>query len=220
MDLNEVVQNRRSIRAFLPDPVPRELVTRLVDLARWAPSWGNTQPWEVVVADGRKAEQLADAFEAEARKGEGPRPDITMPAEFPPPYKDRYVGLGRSLFSAMGIERGDKDARFQHYINMYRFFGAPACVYFTIDGTLNEPYSCLDIGSLGTTMCYAAHQEGIGSIYLAASSHFPDIIKKTLDIPETKKIVIGIAIGYPHPSAPASLFRSDRQSVEDILRFA
>ena len=62
MDLIEVVQNRRSIRAFLPDPVPRELVTKVVDLARWAPSWGNTQPWEVVVADGEKAVQLADAF--------------------------------------------------------------------------------------------------------------------------------------------------------------
>ncbi|MFO7785027.1 MAG: nitroreductase [Thermodesulfobacteriota bacterium] len=219
MDLKEVLQNRRSVRAFLPDPVPRDLIARVMDLARWSPSWGNTQPWEVVVADGEKAMRLADAFEAEAKKGEKPRPDITMPGDFPSPHKDRYVGLGRDLFSSMGIERGDKEARSRHYINMYRFFGAPACVYFTVDGALNEPYACLDIGSIGTTMCYAAHQEGLGTIYLAASSHFPDIIKKTLDIPETKKVVIGIAMGYPHPSAPASLFRSERLSVEDILRF-
>ncbi|MFP3927272.1 MAG: nitroreductase [Desulfobacteraceae bacterium] len=220
MDFNEVVKNRRSIRAFLPDPVPRETITRLVDLARWVPSWGNTQPWEIVVADGEKAKSLADAFEAEAKKGEKPRPDIEMPLEFPSPHKDRYVGLGRELLTSMGIERGDKEARNQHYINMYRYFGAPACVYFTIDGALNEPYACLDIGSIGTTMCCAAYQEGLGTIYLAASSHFPDIIKKTLDIPDTKKVVIGIAIGYPHPSAPASLFRSSREPVEEILRFA
>ncbi len=220
MDLIEAVQNRRSIRAFLPDPVPRALVTKVVDLARWAPSWGNTQPWEVVVADGEKAVQLADAFEAEARKGEGPRPDIAMPGEFPSPYKERYFGLGKSLFTAMGIERGDKDARFRHYINMYHFFGAPACVYFIIGGALNEPYSCLDIGSIGTTMCYAAHQEGLGTIYLAHAAHFPDIIKKTLDIPAEKKVVVGIAIGYPHPAAPGSLFRSERESVESVLRFA
>jgi nitroreductase len=191
-----------------------------VDLARWVPSWGNTQPWEIVVADGEKAKSLADAFEAEAKKGEKPRPDIEMPLEFPSPHKDRYVGLGRELLTSMGIERGDKEARNQHYINMYRYFGAPACVYFTIDGALKEPYACLDIGSIGTIMCCAAYQEGLGTIYLAASSHFPDIIKKTLDIPDTKKVVIGIAIGYPHPSAPASLFRSSREPVEEILRFA
>jgi len=220
MDLNEAVRNRRSIRAFLPDPVPREIITRLVDLARWGPSWGNTQPWEIVVADGDKARHLAQAFEAAAKKGETPRPDIIMPEDFPAPAKDRYVGVGKALFSSLGIERGDREARFQHSINMYRYFGAPACVYFTIDGALNEPYACLDIGSIGTTLCYAAHQEGLGTIYLAASAHFPDIIKKILDIPVTKKVVVGIAMGYPHPSAPASLFRSDREPVANILRFA
>jgi nitroreductase len=220
MEFTDAVTGRRSIRAFLPDPVPRDLITKIVDIARWSPSWGNTQPWEIVVADGDKARQLAEAFEAEIKSGASPRSDIAMPVEFAAPYKDRYTGLGKSLFSKMGIERGDKEARFQHYINMYRFFGAPACVYFVIDGGLNEPYSCLDTGSIGTTLCYAAHQEGLGTIYLAASMHYPDIIRKTLDIPDTKKIVIGIAIGYPHPTAPASLFRSERESVENILRFA
>jgi nitroreductase len=220
MEFNEIVKGRRSVRAFLPDPVPRDLIKKIVDTARWSPSWGNTQPWEIVVADGDKARQLADAFEAEIKSGAGPRSDISMPIEFASPHKDRYVGLGKALFSSMGIERGDKEARFNHYINMFRFFGAPACIYFTIDGALNEPYSCLDIGSIGTTVCCAAYQEGLGTIFLAASMHYPDIVKKTLDIPDSKKVVIGIAIGYPHPTEPASLFRSERESLDNILRFA
>ncbi len=219
MELNNAVQGRRSIRAFLPDPVPREKVLKAAEIARWAPSWGNTQPWEMVVADGDKVRQLADAFSEESAKSE-PRPDISMPAGFPDPHKVRYVGLGKALFDAMGIQRGDKDARKQHYTNMYRFFGAPAVVYFVIDARLNEPYSCLDIGSIGTTFCYAAFQEGLGTIYLAASMHFPDIVRRVLEIPAEKKVVIGIAIGYPHPDAPASLFRSSRESVQSILRFA
>lgn len=220
MDLNEVIQGRRSIRAFLPDPVPREIITKIGDMARWSPSWGNTQPWEIIVADGQKVQQLADEFEAAGRKEEARRPDIAMPGTFVSPHRDRYVGLGKALLTSLGIERGDKSARFQHSMNMYRFFGAPACIYLTIDGALNEPYSCLDIGSIGTTLCYLAYQEGLGTIYLAASTHFPDIIKRTLNIPDTKKVVIGIAVGYPHPSAPASLFRSEREPVENILRFA
>jgi nitroreductase len=220
MELTDCILNRRSIRAFLPDPVPRDTLTGIVEVARWAPSWGNTQPWEIVIADGEKAKALADAFEEEAKQGKPPRPDIDMPVKFEDPYLARYMGLGKALFEAMGIERGDKEARQQHYINMYRFFGAPACVYLTFDSSLNVPYACLDIGSIGTTLCYAAYEQGLGTIFLAASMHFPDIVRNVLNIPETKKVPIGIAIGTPHPDAPASLFRSGRESVESVMRFA
>ena len=220
MNLNDAVLSRRSVRAFLPDPVPREKISKIVELARWAPSWGNIQPWEIVVADGEKAKLLAEAFVAESKNGVIPRPDITMPVDYPAIHKERYVSLGRALFTEMGIAREDKQARIEHYLNMYRFFGAPAVIYLTIDGGLNEPYACLDMGSIGTTICYAAVQEGLGTIYMAASMHYPDIARKILHMPEIKKVVIGIAIGTPHPEAPASLFRSQREPVEKIMRFA
>jgi nitroreductase len=221
MELNEIVLGRRSIRAFLADPVPREKVTRSVEIARWAPSWGNTQPWEVVVADGSKVQELARLFMEEAMKGMPPRPDISMPVQFPDePHMKRYRDLGRSLFTAIGIRRDDAQARAQHYLNMYNFFGAPTVVYLLIDGRLNEPYSCLDLGSFGTTFCYAALQEGLGTIYLAASMHFPDIVRKVLELPEDKKVVIGIAVGFPNPDAAGGLFRSERDPIENTLRFA
>jgi nitroreductase len=220
MELIEAVHGRRSIRAFLPEPVPRDKIVKIVEAAQWAPSWGNTQPWEVVVADGEKAARLAEVFVAEAMKGAPPRPDIPMPVEFADPYKKRYMGLGRDLLTFLGIAREDQDGRIQHYLNMYRFFGAPAVVYLVIDGGLNEPYSCLDIGSFGTTLCYAAVQEGLGTIYLAAAMHFPDIVKNVLDISAHKKVVIGIAIGRPHPDAPGAIFRSGRAPLDEILRFA
>ena len=75
MESNEAMERRRSIRAFLPDPVPREKIQKIVETARWAPSWGNTQPWEIVIADGEKAGQLARALEAEGKKG--PIQDLT-----------------------------------------------------------------------------------------------------------------------------------------------
>ncbi len=220
MELNDAVLGRRSIRAFLSNPVPREKITRIVEMARWAPSWGNTQPWEVVAADGEKAQELARLFTEEGKKGSPPRPDIEMPVDFPDQHKKRYMELGRTLFTKMGIARGDDETRKQHRLNMYGFFGAPAVVYMFIDPRLNVPYSCLDIGSFGTTLCYAALQEGLGTIYLAASMHFPDIVRRVLSVSEEKKLVIGIAIGFPHPDAPASLFRSEREPVEKILHFA
>lgn len=220
MELNDAVHGRRSIRAFLPDPVPRESIMKIVDLARWAPSWGNIQPWELVVADGEKTQQLVNALVKEVQSGAPPRSDIKMPFEYPEKHKNRYVGLGRELFVKMGIAREDKEARAEHYLNMYRLFGAPAVIYLTIDGELNEQYACFDVGSMGTTLCYAAFQEGLGTIYIAATMHYPDLVKSILNIPESKKLVIGIAIGKPHPDAPASLFRSNREPVENIVTFA
>ena len=103
---------------------------------------------------------------------------------------------------------------------MYAFFGAPTIIYLAIDGNLNVPYSCLDIGSIGVTICYTAMEYGLGTIFLAASVHFPDIVKQVLDIPKGKKLVIGIAMGYPDKSKPAAIFRSDRASIESVCRFA
>lgn len=220
MELNDAILSRRSIRVFLPDPIPREKILKIMEVSRWAPSWGNIQPWEIIVADGEKIRLLAEAFVAESKSGAEPRPDIDMPVKYPSVHKERYISLGRALFTEMGIAREDKQARTEHYLNMYRFFGAPAVIYLTIDEGLNEPYACLDIGSIGTTLCYAAVQEDLGTIYLAASMHYPDIVKKILNIPETKKVVIGIAIGTPHSKAPASLFRSPREPVDKIMRFA
>ena len=220
MELNDAVHERRSIRAFLPDPVDRDRLVRMVEVARWAPSWGNTQPWEIVIADGEKTAELAKRFVEEAKKGAFPRPDIEMPLAFPRAHKQRYMELGRDLLTSIGIERHDKEGRLQHYMNMYAFFGAPAVVYFFMDRELSVSYACLDIGSIGTTLCYAAVQEGLGTIYLAASMHYPDIVREVLGVPEEKRLVIGIAVGVPHPDAPASLFRSKREPVEKILRFA
>jgi nitroreductase len=126
MELDQAVLGRRSIRAFLPDPIPRDKIQKIVELARWAPSWGNTQPWEIVVADGEKTRSLAKAFEEELMKGAGPRSDILMPVDFPELHKKRYTGLGRDLLTFLGVARDDSEGRRQHYLNMYKFFGASA----------------------------------------------------------------------------------------------
>lgn len=220
MELEKAILGRRSIRAFLPNPVPREKIRNIVELARWAPSWGNTQPWEIVVVDGEKTSRLADAFVEELLAGKPVTPDLPGPTDFPEGYKSRYTGLGKDLFTHLGIARDDAEGRRQHYINMFRFFGAPSVIYLLMDTRLNVPYTCLDLGSIGTTICYAAFQEGLGTIYLAASMQFPTIVRNVLEIPEEKKVVIGIALGFPHPDAPGALFKSSRVPLEEILRFA
>ena len=106
MKFNDAVLSRRSIRAFLPDPVPREKIIKIIDISRWAPSWGNIQPWEIVVADGEKTKLLAEAFVNESKKGLNPRPDINMPVEYLVDQLGLFFHPRESMRKAMAIFRG------------------------------------------------------------------------------------------------------------------
>ena len=63
MDLIDAIQGRRSIRKYKPDPIPEEVVRKVMEAVRWAPSWANTQCWEVIVArDSKVKSELAGAL--------------------------------------------------------------------------------------------------------------------------------------------------------------
>ena len=217
MDFGKVVTGRRSVRAFKPDPVPRPVLEAILRTALRAPSWGNTQPWEVAILGPGAVKALGEEFVRRSLAGEPGKPDLEMPAEWPEPQKARYGELGRSLFTAMGIDRGDKRARGEHYTNMYRFFGAPNAVYLSLDARLNPYYGTLDLGALAYGICLAAYEAGVGTCTLAASCVYPDVIREKLGIPAGKRIVAGIALGYPDPEHPSARLLSHRD--EGVIRW-
>ncbi|MBS1153602.1 MAG: hypothetical protein H6Q89_5300 [Myxococcaceae bacterium] len=59
MDVRTALHERRSTRDFKPDPVPDELLARVLEDARWAPSWSNTQPYRIAVVSGARKEALS-----------------------------------------------------------------------------------------------------------------------------------------------------------------
>jgi nitroreductase len=63
MDLMEAIKGRRSIRKYKPDPVPEDALQKIMEAVRWAPSWANTQCWElIVVKDPKIKSELATAL--------------------------------------------------------------------------------------------------------------------------------------------------------------
>ncbi|MFZ5994884.1 MAG: nitroreductase [Thermodesulfobacteriota bacterium] len=216
MDIVEAIHNRRSTRAFLPNPVPKTVIENILDAARWAPSWGNTQPWEFLVVGGEALGKIGKDFCCRLAEGAKDNPDISMPAEWDEPYKGRYQQVGKGLFETFGIAREDKAARNAHYQKMYAFFGAPAVIFILMGENLGR-YSLFDCGSVTQTICLLAGREGLGTCVLAAAVRHPDIIRAHLSVPPGKKFVIGIAIGYPDPGSPYNKFRSSRVPLEDII---
>ena len=218
MDVKEAVLARRSIRAFNPEPVPREVLGEIMENALWAPSWGNTQPWRLTLIGGETLEKIKDEYVHMFGKGIATNPDFPMPTEFNVIQKNRYQGLGKGLFRALGIAREDKEKRNSYYEEMMRCLGAPHVIYLHLDQGFN-PYALMDGGIILQTIALLALDQGLGTCFLAQSVRYPGVVRKHSGIPDDQMLVMGMAIGSPIKDHPANLFRSVRGKPEEFLRY-
>lgn len=215
MDVIEAINGRRSVRAFKANPVPKEVLQGIMEATLKAPSWENTQPWEFAVIGGNAMEELKAAVMAKMRAGEKPNLDLPWP-KFTGPYLERAKMDGRRLFQAVGISKEDGQAIMNWRLSMAQFFNAPNGVILYMDASLGE-WSLLDLGIALQTLMVAAWQYGVGTCALAAAVVYPDVLRSLLDIPESKRIIVGLAVGYPDYSSPAVKFRADREPLDALV---
>jgi len=220
MEINEAVKNRRSIRKFLPKGVSEEIIRELIADALWAPSWGNTQPYEFVVATGDVLDRFKKKNREASLSGKKSEPDVPMPEKWPEALKNRYTDVGRSVLTSLSLSREDKTGRMNYYGDMASLFDAPALLLVIVDRDVLLEYAMLDVGLFLQTFKLLAHARGLGTISLAASVTYPQIIRRLFEVPESKKIVIGIALGWPDHEAPVNKFERNRDPVEMFLRWA
>ncbi len=219
MELHEAVRNRRSIRQFLAKSVSEDIIRDIITDTLWSPSWGNTQPWEVVVATGQKLEEFKKKNHEALLAGKEAVTDIPMPQVWPDDYRARYKGLGKSVLGALSIAREDKEARLQHFLKMFGFFDAPAAILVAVDKELSLEYAMLDAGIFLQTFCLLAHDRGLGTCILAAMVSYPEIARELFSIPESKLFVMGTALGWPDPDDPVNCFKRERGSLDEFVRW-
>ena len=219
MELQEAVLGRRSIRQFLPKPVSEEMIKDLIAKSLWSPSWGNTQPWEIVVGAGKSLAEFKKKNRSALLEGRQSTTDIPMPQVFPDRHRLRYKELGKSVLGALEIAREDKQARIDHFARMFALFDAPAVVIFSVEKTLLLEYAMLDVGLILQTFCLLAHDKGLGTCILAAAVTYPEIVREIFSIPETKRLVMGAAIGWPDKNAPVNSFERNRVDQEECVKW-
>jgi len=220
MTLEEAIRGRRSIRKFRRDPIPEEVLREILDQVRWAPSWGNTQPWEFVVLTGDALEEYRTTKRHKMMvAGDAFSPDIPMPEVWPEPLKKRYIETGKIVLTAMGIAREDKEGRNRLYENMALLFDAPCLVIACIDAKSLVEYAMLDIGLILQTLCLSAYDKGIGSCIMAVSIGYPALLRRIAAIPDDRRIVMGVALGYPDPYYPLNRFERVRADVSEFVRW-
>ena len=219
MDIIEAIRGRASTRAFLDQPVDRETIEAILEAARWAPSGGNTQPWEVAVVTGERKREIGDRMVEALHSGDKGNADYQYYAHrFPEPYRTRRFTCGMALYDALGIERGDKEARGEQWEKNYHGFDAPVELYFFVDESL-EMGSWVDCGIFIQTVMLAARAFDLETCPQAALAEYPDIVRNVLGLPSEKKLICGVAMGYPEREAPVNNYRTERASVDEFTRW-
>lgn len=217
MDTIECIRTRMSIRKFKPERVPAGLLTRVIDAAKWSPSYKNSQPWEVVIISGAKKEALSTHLIGLLEAGTVPCPDISVPPAWPPVIDARIASLFRKRGEIMGVDLSSPETIKKSKIANFSFYGAPHGIFLFQDSSLNE-WSILDMGMFAQTLMLAAHAHGLGTVPQAFLTDYAQDIKKFMDIPVSKRLVLGISIGYPDMASKANSFRTDRVDTTEIMR--
>jgi nitroreductase len=219
MEIETAVKSRRSIRKFIDKEVPPEIIQSILEAARWSPSWGNTQSWNFHVITGEPLARFKRENEQRLIDDLPATPDIPMPESWPDACRLRYNDMGRTLYDSLGIARRDTDARHKLRIKMAYLFDAPCLIVPTIHKENAVEYAMLDIGLIVQTFCLLAHERGLGTLIMAAAVQYPDLIREIASIPDDRRIVLGLALGYPDLDYALNNFERKRAAVTELTQW-
>jgi nitroreductase len=217
MDILDAIRKRKSIRGYKPDPVPKAVIRELLEIASRAPSAMNTQPWEFVVVAGEPLRKIREGSVEKLNAGEVPQPEHQVVGWTNDSiYRVRQVDLAKHIFQIMDIPREDKVKRAEWMKRGFRYFDAPATIVIFVDKTLSEAGPILDVGAVMQNICLAALHFGLGTCIHDQGVMYPDVVKRYTGIPESKRLIIAISIGYPDEENIVNKITSTRESIDGL----
>ena len=203
MQVSHAIRERRSVRAFLSDPVDTDAVVQIIELAKWAPSWANMQDWSVYVVTGESLERIKTGLALRVESGTQAVPDLSTPGAERPDYLSARMNVTRPLPEAADT-RADA--------GVGDLYGAPCLVLLAVDPALPPAYACFDAGLFVQTFCLAAEDRGFATCIMAMPVRYPEMLRAEIPQATGKLFVVGIAFGLSDPVAIVN--RSERTRVE------
>ena len=220
MEFDDVMLGRRSIRGYLPKPVPRKLIEEVLPLAMRAPTSMNTQPWNFHVITGEPLNRIRAGNTERNLAGIPHSREFRIGQPFAGKHRERQIGVAKQLFSAMGIARDDKDARQDWVLRGFRQFDAPVCIIITydreLDGSDDTPFDC---GGVANALVNAAWSRGLGAVINSQGIMQSPVVREHANIPADQVIMKSIALGWPDDTFPANAVVSERKPVSEAAVF-
>ncbi|MGW3852428.1 nitroreductase [Streptomyces fagopyri] len=197
MDVYQAVTSRRAVRAFTDRQVPREVLERVLSAAAWSPSGSNLQPWHAYVVTGEPLARLKKR--AGERVATGDPWDEAQYEQYPPalksPYRERRSAFGEQRYGALGIPRGDLEARQRAASANWDCFGAPAALFCYIDRDLGRP-QWSDAGMYLQTVMLLLRAEGLHSCTQMAWAKYRETVAEIVSPPDELMLFCGMSIGF------------------------
>jgi nitroreductase len=217
LTVTEALKRRISTREFRPEPLPEQLVREILDVARWAPSGGNLQPWKVIAVAGAERAAVTE-LARRIHSAEGPdesteRP--VYPANLWEPYRTRRYKLGEDLYALLRIPRSDRSARLAQFARNYEMFGAPVELFFVIDQRMGHG-QWAHLGMFMQSVALAALERGVSSCMQEAWATLRLSLKSHFALDEHEMVYCGMALGYADETAAVNSLRSDRAPLEEF----
>jgi nitroreductase len=216
MNVTEALKSRISVRAFKPDPIAEALVRDILDVARYAPSGGNLQPWKVIAVAGAERDAVIALAQANLPGDEGDRP--VYPPNLWEPYRSRRYKVGEDMYALLGIGRDNKAARLMHLAQNFTFFGAPVGLFFVIEKAMGHG-QWAHLGMFMQSIALAALERGVQSCMQEAWARVRTPLAAHFGLGNHEMIYCGMALGYADMSKPVNTLRSDRAPVDEIAVF-
>jgi nitroreductase len=220
--VDAAITSRRSIRAFLPQPVAKEDIAAILDVAARAPSGTNTQPWKVYILTGQAKEKLSrailDIYADPVRSSQHAEEYNYYPREWVSPYIDRRRKVGWDLYALLGLTRENKAGMHAQHGRNYAFFDAPVGLIFTMDRIM-EQGSWLDYGMFLQNVMVAARGRKLDTCPQAAFTQYHKVISEVLQIPDNERVVCGMSLGYADPDKIENTLGTEREGVAGFAKF-
>lgn len=217
MDIIEAIKTRKSIRDFKDEQIPQNIIREILEIACRAPSAMNTQPWEFVVIANGVLDEIKRTVVLKLQAGEKPHSEHSVVGwSRDSVYRQRQVDLAKDIFRLMDIKREDADKRSQWLERGFKFFNAPAVIVVCVDRSLTEGTPIFDVGAVTQNICLAALHFGLGTCIEDQGVMYPDVLREFCTIPQTKQIIMAIAIGWPNWDFPANKLETSRESVDSL----
>lgn len=219
----EAINNRSSKRAYLPKPVPKEILTAILNAAAQTPSGANMQPWTVYAISNKKVlKNIGDAIIEKMNEGVEHDQFIQYyPVNWVNPYKKRRVITGAGLYKLMEVDRKDNETRIKMWHDNFRWFGAQTVIFVCTDKANIEGSAgaLIDCGAYMQSIMLAAQEFGIESCPQGSTTEFGKVVARTLNLPENLALLYSIVLGYEDKSEKINTYQPDRVPLEDSVTF-
>lgn len=234
MNFSELLRQRRSVRDFRPDAIPAGVLDKVLDDARWSPSWSNTQPYRIAIASGplraKLAAELTARFDAGSRALAGgalgkakafltreglPDGDFKVHFDYPEELLPARRATGFGLYKLLGIDRNDHAARHAQMRRNFDFFGAPTVIFLFVHAGLRE-FAVLDAGIFLQSLMLSAQSHSLGTCAQGALATWAGPVRAAFDVPSHYKLICGLSIGYA-ADTPVNTYNPGRAGVESLL---